>query len=460
MLPLEEVDGGGKQVLMFAYRFPPCYCHPTATERAIGFASQLSSYGWDPIVVTRDPARDGCRCLPAGGEKLEADDPRNDLRGLSPEQVIRVRIGSSWLRSSRSSIRNLESPTARWLAAPIRRFLTLLRFTTKPTQGWVKQSISRGEEVMRDNRVDLVWTTTPPEWSLVVGRHFQSKYGTPWVADIRDAISRFPRDHAGSDTLPARLRRARFARPAREASAIVCVSPQEAAQDASYLERSVHTIPSGFDAEAWRRIHRQAVSRARDRTAFRMVYAGGLLPEVDHIDPFFEGLSSFLRLPGAPPLTFEYLGSNGNVVRDAARRWGLEDVVTDRGRVSLEDARLAMAGSDALILLRDVPGESGVPGGKLYDYLAAGTPILAVPGRDLYVREVLATTGAGVCAETREEIATAIGTLVSSDEAPLHDREQRIAALDSFSWAARAEALSEVFAASVSAPAAVSGGRS
>ena len=37
----------------------------------------------------------------------------------------------------------------------------------------------------------------------------------------------------------------------------------------------------------------------------------------------------------------------------------------------------------------------GIPGGKLYEYLAAGPPILAVDGTDPYVVQVFRDTGGG-----------------------------------------------------------------
>jgi hypothetical protein len=84
-------------------------------------------------------------------------------------------------------------------------------------------------------------------------------------------------------------------------------------------------------------------------------------------------------------------------------------VFHDGGFVSPAQARAAMAGADVLLLLTNDAGDSGVPGGKLSDYLAARRPILAVPGTDAYVADVLRTTRAGVSANGVAETAALLG---------------------------------------------------
>ena len=58
-------------------------------------------------------------------------------------------------------------------------------------------------------------------------------------------------------------------------------------------------------------------------------------------------------------------------------------------------ARAAMVEADLLLVLPPETPEGGMPGGKLYEYLAAGPPILAVPGTDQFVMQVLRDTDAG-----------------------------------------------------------------
>ena len=84
-----------------------------------------------------------------------------------------------------------------------------------------------------------------------------------------------------------------------------------------------------------------------------------------------------------------------------------------------------------------------MPGGKLYEYLAAGPPILAVDGTDPYVLQVLRDTGAGEGASTPEEIA---GVLARRYESWRLDQPvpRSLDGLGSFTWSARAGQLADL----------------
>ena len=87
------------------------------------------------------------------------------------------------------------------------------------------------------------------------------------------------------------------------------------------------------------------------------------------------------------------------------RRFGLEDVVSLNPRVPRKIALEKQRESQILLLLNwDDPGEIGVYTGKVFEYLAARRPILAVGGPRGVVTELLEETGAGVHALGYEQL--------------------------------------------------------
>jgi glycosyltransferase involved in cell wall biosynthesis len=75
-------------------------------------------------------------------------------------------------------------------------------------------------------------------------------------------------------------------------------------------------------------------------------------------------------------------------VEDQVRTLGLENIVSIAGQVPYAESLRAMARADILLLL-DSPGRrAGVPA-KLYEYLGAGRPILALAESDSDVAWVL-----------------------------------------------------------------------
>ena len=101
-----------------------------------------------------------------------------------------------------------------------------------------------------------------------------------------------------------------------------------------------------------------------------------------------------------------------------------------------------MRDADALLLVTAPEGLAGSPGGKLYEYLAACRPILAVPGTDEFVADVLQRTGHGVCAPDAEAVQAALERLASGS---LIAPSWPSADLEEFTWAARSRQLVDVF---------------
>jgi glycosyltransferase involved in cell wall biosynthesis len=83
--------------------------------------------------------------------------------------------------------------------------------------------------------------------------------------------------------------------------------------------------------------------------------------------------------PGMPALRVEFFGKPDTTVDVAGeiRRRGLEDVVSLKGHVPYAESLRIMTRADVLLLV-DQPGRlRGVPA-KLYEYLGAGRPVLAM----------------------------------------------------------------------------------
>ncbi len=106
-------------------------------------------------------------------------------------------------------------------------------------------------------------------------------------------------------------------------------------------------------------------------------------------------LSSRRKAQGAPPLEVDFYGppaETGIVLDDEVRGRGLDGRVRIHGQVPYARALQAMAGADILLLM-DSPGRTvGVPA-KLYEYIGAERPVLALGARAGDVGWVLAESG-------------------------------------------------------------------
>ena len=138
---------------------------------------------------------------------------------------------------------------------------------------------------------------------------------------------------------------------------------------------------------------------------FHLVCSGKLYPEYVTFDHLFAGLARLLANAPVPELRVTYYGRSCDEVRRAAAAHGVEGRLDCSGFVSPVELRSALAGADVLVAQMNQRGDAGSPGGKLYEYLAARRPVLAVPGGDPYVTDVLERTAAGRSATSPDEVA-------------------------------------------------------
>lgn len=390
-----------RRVLMMAYWFPPCVRWPTAAARAAGFARYLRKEGWEPVVLAPDLSGGICFCGGCGedgGERNEAFDGVETIR-----LPVALRRGVALARSLRS--RN-SGGKDEGRASPRPKFETLALFFEVKTD-WVALARERGELLVSEGAFDAIWTTSPPFETLRVGSHLTRRTAVPWVADLRDEISRIHGQRPLAEKA-AMVRRRILRRDARRAAAVVAVTPTLAEVDSSWLGREVVAIPSGYDPRAW---PASADREPSTNERFTLVYAGKFYEGYRVPDPALLGMRSFIRgLPASErdSVRFVYYGRDGDFLRLRAAALGLLPWVEDRGFVVGSTLRYSLISADVLLLLTNVVGHDGVPGGKFYDYLAAGRPILAVPGGDDFVDEALRSTRAGLSASEPREIAEAL----------------------------------------------------
>lgn len=387
-----------RTVVMIAYWFPPCVRWPSSGERVRGLASWLPEHGWHPIVVTpRLDREDLCECPVCTGQVAPPpiDDDGYEVHRLRVSPKLRYRL---WRLVKGSTPPTTEvSGTVR---PSLASRLSFVKGATETRAAWLRPVRSYVAELARTREVDVIWTTSGPYESIRLGRRLQRALDVPWVADLRDPVSETIEPDA-IRMAAKRRHRARMRRRLQRADAVVGATSASSERDARWLGRNVRTILSGFDPGRWKGVRPRR--HATDELA--VVYAGAIYPDDLDLDLLFR---SWRMLDDGDGLRIRlhYYGPHGPALLAAAARHGVERLVEDHGTVSAEDARGLMTGADVLLLLEYAHARSltRTPG-KLYEYLAARRPVLALPDVSPAIREILTTTGAGTAASSPDAIA-------------------------------------------------------
>ncbi len=254
---------------------------------------------------------------------------------------------------------------------------------------WNLTAIPAAIRIVRRERIDVVVTTSPPSSVHFVGAAVARATGIPWVADLRDSIVAHPHRHAERRAVQIKERAEHGVAQlvARRADAIVAVSEAIATEMRERSPRGpVVTIANGSDFDDFADLPYHRGDR------FRITHTGSFFGKRDP-RPFLSALAA----GDFDDVTARFVGD----FRSADREWAEQQGLGDRlelipyapRRRSLELQRDSEA---LLLLIPDAGGRGrGVLSGKVFEYLAAERPILAVVPPDGAAAELLRETGAG-----------------------------------------------------------------
>jgi hypothetical protein len=381
------------KVLIVTYHFPP---RPTVGGlRPLGLARYLPEFGWQAVILTA--------ALPGRPDpKFEVvETPRRDsgvlrlgsrLFGLNTEQPLMAQTAQLKnklrIRSERSPLDVLLTAVGEVTAYP------------DPQKGWRAYAVEAGENILRQGDIKAMISTSPPATGHIIARELKDEFKVPWVADFRDLWTQNYYYPYG------RLRRMRERklelRTLAAADALVTVS-QPAADDLRSLHKQkvVHSIPNGFDpAEV-----NTGPSKLTDK--FTITYTGNLYPGKQSPEPLFAALHDLINegVIDAGDMEVRFYGPQSGWIDRQAQRYGLTDVVKQFGMVPREIALDKQRDSQLLLLLKwNDTRQRGAYLAKIFEYLAARRPILAVGGFPDVVDQLLDDTRAGVSGQSAEKI--------------------------------------------------------
>jgi glycosyltransferase involved in cell wall biosynthesis len=379
-------------VLVIAHSFPPV--SGVGVRRTLAFVRYLPAQGWQPVVLTVRRPLDG--------------PPDEALAALVPSTVrvvrtpwVHPRLVSQALRrrSGRSAGATDGSGRAAGPPGRLRIWLRALLWIPDQAVGWWPFAVAAGLRELRRGRIRAIYSTSGPPTSHLVAWTLKRLARRPWVADFRDP---WTADLASARRQMYALRwRYRLDRRLERhvlaaADRVVAVSePQRRVLLAAAGEvesARFRVITNGYDPDDWVGLTRRAPDR------FTITYTGTFYLAEQSPAPFLEALAGLVRAGPVGPgeVRLRILGPSAQPVQAAAAAAGVPEVVSATGPVSHRTALQAQLDASVLLLVRGpAQGRQGVLTGKLFEYLAARRPILALVPPDSAVADILRAAEAG-----------------------------------------------------------------
>lgn len=361
-------------------------------QRSVKFVKYLPQFGWAPTVVAADDPSYWARDASLLGDIA----PDTVVERLSPLRPNAARRLLSWVTPEGTARRIADG-----VLIPDDRIL------------WALRAALRAYTLARGRATGIIYTTSPPHSTHVSGLILKRMTGLPWVADFRDPWTgdfRYDPPSRWVRRAHTACERAILARADR----IICIT--ESARK-SYISgfgidpKRLVTIYNGFDSADFRPgSGRRRASAGRIVITHSGSFYGTYFPDL-----FVRALAAALAADEslARRVTVRFVG-----VMEGGMRERIDAMLPGRcvfsGYLSHRDAIDAILESDINLIALPARRDASyhVPG-KLFEYLAAGRPILAVAPRGETAR-IIESTGAGmVLSEGREgELSRALARAI------------------------------------------------
>jgi glycosyltransferase involved in cell wall biosynthesis len=254
---------------------------------------------------------------------------------------------------------------------------------------WNLTAVPAAIRLARQEGIDAVITTSPPNSVHFVGAAVQRATGARWLADLRDSLVAHPHRRAESAAVRAKEKVddavARLV--AHRADGVSCVSDAIADEIRGRSPRGpVVTIANGCDFDDTANLDYTPAQR------FRITHAGSFFGKRDP-RPFLQALSE-----SGLDAVARFVGDFRSVDREWASKLGLGDRLELIPYAPRSTSLALQRDSEALLLLiPDAGGRGkGVLSGKVFEYLAVGRPILAAVPPDGAAAALIREAGAGI----------------------------------------------------------------
>jgi glycosyltransferase involved in cell wall biosynthesis len=366
------------KVLIITYYWPPA--GGSGVQRWLKFVKYLQGFNIQPIVYTISNPR-----YPTIDDSLLNEIPENI-------EVLKHPIWEPtdllfWKRElqQEGGISNASKNS----------FLSFIRgnfFIPDPKLFWIKPSVKYLQSYLNKNDVDVIISTGPPHSMHLIAEKLHQKNDVKWLADFRDPWSDIYYNKDFKELSFVKNRNKKLEKSVlKKADCVLTVSNALKKEFSKYANR-VEVVTNGFDDDFLE------PSKVLLDEKFTISYIG-LLPKQSNPENLFRVLQVLCsqHKDFEKDLQLNFIGDISDVVKTAVCNNKLKentrfiDYVDHTKAIEYQQKAQVL-----LLLIPNVKKCKGILTGKLFEYLSAKRPILAIGPEDGDLADVIEDTNAGV----------------------------------------------------------------
>jgi hypothetical protein len=387
-----------KKVLLVTFTYPPD--NTPAAERMSKFAKYLPEFGWQPVVLAAQP-------IGASYKQLASNnDPALIIR-VPYRPLLPLRAGAVGREVATAPAGASRGCTDSLLALAAER-LGLNVMIREPWM-WHRPAILEGARLVKSLDVQCMLTSLKPVSTAFVGAGIHKRTRIPWIAEYRDPWSMSPYMHSRRVRPLRILEQTVEKRLIRGSTRIVSVTQYWTQQLSRFHDKPAVCIPHGYDDTNYE-------TTVSPTECFTITYTGAIYPGKRDPTPLFLALAK-LRQEGViheGRFKVEFYGPKlQTALSEMITSFGLESLVHVHSEVSFEESLRQQQRATVLLLLSwNDPRDAGTLTSKVFAYLGARRPILAMAWEGGELAAMLRESGYDAIANTPSEIEALLRTWI------------------------------------------------
>ncbi len=359
-----------KKVLIISYYWPPA--GGPGSQRAVKFAKYLPEFGWEPVVLSvrkgefayLDPSLESDVSASVIVHRTPSIEPflfYKKMTGLKSDESIPI----AQLMQKKTGFKNR---IFNWIRANL--------FVPDARIGWIPFARRAAKQIIRDHQINLIFITSPPHSSQLIGKYLHRKFKIPWVADFRDPWTDIQYYKIANRNFFARKLDSHFEKSVIEsANHITSVSRgliQGFAEKINNDPEKFTVLTNGYDPADF------PDQPVNGNKTFQILHTGNM-NVTQNPAALWKGLALWLnKQPDyRSSVRVKFIGRIHPEILENIRKNGLEDI-TEIESYKPHDQIIREIERSSLLLsvVPDVPDNTGIVLSKNFEYIGSGRPIL------------------------------------------------------------------------------------
>ena len=369
-----------KKVLIITYYWPPS--GGSGVQRWLKFVKYLRDFDIEPVIYTVDnPGY-------AINDKSLINEIPNSIETLrqpifEPNSILNF-FGTKTNKESAGFL----NPNPNFIGKII-QYIRANYFIPDARKFWIKPSVKFLSNYLEKNPVDVIITTGPPHSLHLIGLHLKKKKDIKWISDFRDPWTEIDYFHKMPLNKKAKKKHHQLEREVLKNSDSVIVVGNTMRDQ--YLKETdkVVTISNGFDTSDNKEVSHLDIF-------FSITHVGMMNADRNPSDLWKILKEICLENPDfKSDLKIRLIGKIAKEVSHDLNIFdsGITEVVD---YVSYAEVKKYQLETQVLLLcINNVPSARGIITGKIFEYLQAKRPILAIGPEDGDAAEILKNTNSG-----------------------------------------------------------------